>query len=506
MNGMQRRVMIADDDGMLREIATGMLERAGFAVVTAASGRAAVAACAAEMPDIVLLDVEMSEGDGYEACGGIRALPGSAHVPIVMITGHEDPESISRAYQAGATDFMIKPINWALLVRRIEYVLRGARTLDALRNSEEKNAALLKVIPYGIFLVDARGAILKQLSTPGASPDPREPGSREQGNLADFLPPSVRRMAAEHLAIASRGTVSVFDFPLASRERGVRHFECQLLPKSPDEMIAVLRDVTRHKDNESRMRRLAYVDALTGLPNREWIKGYLNKALARAEKNRTSCAVLFVDLDGFKQVNDTLGHEAGDALLAQVAGRLRSALGNDRSPGHAPRERFTAVSSQVSRLGGDEFVALLTGAVSVEEAERAAQRIREELNVKFAIAGCEVSITPSIGIALSPQHGREAKTIMKSADEAMYLAKSSGRNQYRFYDDTLRARAMLRTSLEQDLRAALGTAQLEVLYRPEYDSGTLAICGAESMVRWMHPDRGEIPRADFLALERRIPG
>src|ERR1700676_1347957 len=153
------RVLVADDDAILREIAGAMLRDAGFSVQTVASGDAAVAACALRLPDIALLDVEMPEGNGYQACTNIRSLPGAADLPIVMVTGCDDTVSIERAYEAGATDFVVKPINWALLVHRIRYVLRGARTIEALRLSEQKNSALLKAIPDGIFLVNAAGAI-----------------------------------------------------------------------------------------------------------------------------------------------------------------------------------------------------------------------------------------------------------------------------------------------------------------------------------------------------------
>src|SRR5258708_24774133 len=153
------RVLIADDDAILREIADAMLKEAGFSVQTVAGGDAAVAACALRMPDIALLDVEMAQGDGYQACTNIRFLPGGADLPIVMVTGCDDTASIDQAYQAGATDFIVKPINWTLLTHRIRYVMRGARTIEALRFSEQKNAALLRAIPDGIFLVDSAGSI-----------------------------------------------------------------------------------------------------------------------------------------------------------------------------------------------------------------------------------------------------------------------------------------------------------------------------------------------------------
>jgi DNA-binding response OmpR family regulator len=156
--GSPIRVLVADDDAILREIAGAMLRDAGFTVQTVASGDAAVAACALCLPDIALLDVEMPDGNGHQACTNIRSLPGGADLPIVMVTGCDDTASIDRAYEAGATDFVVKPINWALLVHRIRYVLRGARTLVDLRFSEQKNAALLKAIPDGIFLSTRRRA------------------------------------------------------------------------------------------------------------------------------------------------------------------------------------------------------------------------------------------------------------------------------------------------------------------------------------------------------------
>jgi len=159
MEQQRIRVLIADDDALLRDIAIATFEGAGFEVQAVTTGNAAVAACATRMPDIALLDVEMPNGSGYEACAAIRELPGGANLPIVMVTGHDDAVSIDKAYDAGATDFVVKPVNWALIVHRIRYVLRGARNLDALRFSEQKNAALLRAIPDGIFLVDPLGTI-----------------------------------------------------------------------------------------------------------------------------------------------------------------------------------------------------------------------------------------------------------------------------------------------------------------------------------------------------------
>lgn len=510
MSAPQRagQVLIADDDAMLREIATAMLENAGFGVRTACSGDTAVAACAVEMPDIALIDVEMPDGDGYQTCANIRTLPGGADVPIVMVTGLDDPQSIDRAYQAGATDFMIKPINWSLLTHRIGYVLHGARTLDALKRSEQKNATLLRVIPDGIFMVDAQGVIGRCFSPIRGLRSPAQaPGGAGALRLLDLIPASAHACAMEGLGQALRGAQAGFEFSLAGEERAIRYFDCRFLPKSAAQVLAIMRDVTQRKDAEAHMRRLAYTDALTGLPNRQWVDGHLAEALAQADSEHCNTALLFVDLDQFKRINDTLGHESGDALLAQVADRLRSALGELVGAEHEPRPvgaRATAgtaiVRAQLGRVGGDEFVAVLSGRPTVEDAKQAAQQILSALAVPFALAGYDLVVTPSIGIALGPQHGRDARALLKNADRAMYQAKASGGNQARVHNDAAETRNLGRLSLQAELRRALDDGQLQVFYQPKYGTHTLAVAGAEAQVRWFHPERGESSGIDFMGV------
>ena len=286
------RVLIADDDAILREIAAVMLKEAGFNVQTVPSGDAAVAACALRMPDIALLDVEMAHGDGYQACSNIRLLPGGTDLPIVMVTGCDDSQSIDRAYEAGATDFVVKPINWALLVHRIRYVMRGARTIEALRFSEQKNAALLKAIPDGIFLVDSTGAVahcFSPIAALAASPQ-QEPG--EPQSLFNLMPPAKRSAAMDHLRSALRGEPALFEFSLEAKAQSARHFECRYLPNSGGHVLAIIRDITARKETDARIHRLAYYDALTGLPNREWAREHLSQALAQARRTHRRLALL----------------------------------------------------------------------------------------------------------------------------------------------------------------------------------------------------------------------
>ncbi|MGH8175447.1 MAG: putative bifunctional diguanylate cyclase/phosphodiesterase [Steroidobacter sp.] len=490
------RVLIADDDALLRDIAAATLENAGFEVLTVASGNAAVAACALRLPDIALLDVAMPDGDGYLACASIRALPGGMNVPIVMVTGHDDPASIDHAYDVGATDFVVKPINWALIVHRIRYVLRGARTLDALRFSEQKNAALLKAIPDGIFLVDAGGVINHCVRPIDGLVDAAGPHASGARRLTDLLPMAARERAMECLGATLAGAPASFEFPLELAGRATRHFECRYAPNAAGRVLAIIRDITARKETEAHIHRLAYFDVLTDLPNREWLSEYLPQALAEARREDRSVAVLYVDLDQFKRINDTLGHETGDALLRMVASRFTDALAH---PGADERAH-----AQLARVGGDEFIVVLTGRPTTQAARQVAEQIQSALADPFLHGGYEFVVTPSIGIALFPDHGGDAQTLLKNADGAMYEAKASGRNQHRVYTSAVNARAVKRLSLEMELRRAFENSQLEVYYQPKYETHSLKLMGGEALLRWFHPERGQISTADFVAVAEEI--
>jgi diguanylate cyclase (GGDEF)-like protein len=491
------RVLIADDDAILREIAQATLQGAGFSVQTVPSGDAAVAACALRLPDIVLLDVEMPEGNGYQACTNIRALPGGADLPIVMVTGCDDSRSIDQAYEVGATDFVVKPINWALLTHRLRYVLRGARTILDLRFSEQKNTALLKAIPDGIFLVNAQGAVAHCFSpAPGLAGPPVQP---EAGRFLDFIPEAARPMAVERLDRALRGEAAWFEFSVDAPARS-RHFECRCLPNSSGQVLAIVRDVTARKEAQARIHRLAFFDGLTGLPNREWIRDYLEESLAEARHLNRGLALLYVDLDQFKRINDTLGHETGDALLRQVAERLQSGLKLDGEDDAALPPGPERIRGRLARVGGDEFIVVLTGRTDVAQAQEAARRILAILSRPFQQESYELVVTPSIGIAMFPEHGADAQSLLKNADGAMYEAKASGRNQLRLYDSAMNVRALKRLSLEMELRRAVENSSLEIYYQPKYATRDLKLLGGEALLRWFHPERGQIPTADFIAV------
>ncbi len=253
----------------------------------------------------------------------------------------------------------------------------------------------------------------------------------------------------------------------------------------PTGVIAVGLDITTIKKAEQRLEHLAHFDQLTGLPNRLLFHDRLHAALARARRHGKQVAVLYIDLDSFKQVNDTLGHQGGDRLLATTAERLKGCV----------REEDT-----VARLGGDEFALILDGLDHTELAHSLTKRALHALDTEITFNGKKLRVSASVGVAVYPANGDNEETILRHADHAMYYAKGSGKNAYRFFDPEMNARLVDRIRLESDLRGAIGTKQLFIQYQPKYNLSRGCVVGVEALVRWNHPKMGIIPPARFIPL------
>lgn len=250
-------------------------------------------------------------------------------------------------------------------------------------------------------------------------------------------------------------------------------------------IISVLRDFTERKRSEERLNHLATHDPLTNLPNRRMLSEILAKTLPRHQRHKRLVAVMFLDLDRFKIINDTLGHDVGDGLLKGVAKRLVDLV----------REGDTVV-----RMGGDEFVLILTDVAEMQDPSRVAQRILDSLSKPFAVEGHELFITTSIGISLFPGDGENPETLLKNADAAMYRAKEQGKNNYQYYSSNINAKASERLSMENSLRHALERGEFLLHYQPRVDLATGRIFGAEALIRWQHPERGLVSPAEFIPL------
>ncbi len=251
----------------------------------------------------------------------------------------------------------------------------------------------------------------------------------------------------------------------------------------PVNYIEIFSDVSERKEREERVRHLAHHDFLTDLPNRVLLNDRITQAISLAERNHTQVAVMFLDLDRFKNVNDSLGHTVGDKLLQEVGLRLRGCM---------------RASDTVSRQGGDEFVILMPDMDDAADIARAAQKVLDSVAHPYAIDGHELVSTPSIGISVYPADGRDVESLLKNADAAMYHAKESGRNNYQFFTQDMNTRALERLSLERSLRRAIERGELRLHYQPQYDVRSGRIVGVEALIRWEHPDLGLIPPGRFI--------
>lgn len=490
-DGHRRCVLIVDDDPIFSLLASETLNQAGYAASVADSHRAAMALMLSETPDLVLLDVELPDASGFDVCAGIRATTAGMDVPIIMVTGHNDTLSISRAFAAGATDFIDKPVLWPTLPHRVGFTLRALDNVRALKAGEHRIRALLQALPDSIYIIDGDGVIVDHITG-----DRTPIGHDFVGKRLDKVVPTDVAQAARRSMDGAGAALTTHEFEVGSGPEK-RTFEARLRPQADGTLLVVIRDATERRRAEARIEYLAYYDALTGLPNRQLFVRDVSRVLASSEGARGPAALLYLDLDRFKRINDNLGHSVGDALLRSVARRLEDSVRSEPAAG-ATSERGRRASGHVARLSGDEFVILLTDAATPDAVTAAARRIEQALAEPFECDGHRFVVTPSIGIALYPTDATDIEDLLVKADMAMYQAKDQGRNGHAYYGESMAVRSLGRLELESDLRRAFEAGDFELHYQPKMDLRTGTIVGVEALLRWHHAVRGWIPPDKFI--------
>jgi predicted signal transduction protein with EAL and GGDEF domain/FixJ family two-component response regulator len=504
----QLSILVVDDDEDACTIMCAALGKAGFATRVAHSGSAALTEFRRLAPDMIMLDVDMPDMDGHAVCSTLR-LEADPLLPIVMVTGMDDLKSIELAYQNGATDFIAKPVNWGLVGHRVRYLFRGYQAALTLRNAEARHAGVLNAIPDLLFEVDQNGRCI----------DCRIPSSHALSSFArsftdktfnDILGPEaadVCNLALQDALRDGHSEGAQFSIELENR---TTWFELSISRKpdtraSERSVIMLARDITERRAIHERVTRLAFFDELTGLPNRQSFLERVDKEIRRASLANRQLAVLFMDLDGFKNVNDTLGHASGDVLLKWTAERLKECL----RPGdlisrvsNLPSTQLLALAEdiEIARLGGDEFTALIVDMQTSQDAMGVARRIVETMRRPFVLEGREITLTTSIGIAVYPEDGTDGATLLKHADTAMYHAKRTGRNNAKLYSSALTREITQRIELESSLRNALEKNEFHLLYQPQIALTSRRTASVEALIRWQHPTRGLIPPLEFIPL------
>lgn len=488
-------ILVVDDNPTIHSVAQSVLERVGLRVAGARDGRGAVEAVRFQRPDLVLLDVMMPDMDGYETCRRLRRVPGLELTPILIMTGLEDTTAIECAYASGATDFYAKPVNWSLLTHRIRYMLRGHATLRALHRSEVRNNALIAAIPDALMRLDSEGRILQYklgrvLERIGSRADARVE------RLSDLLPESVCTLIGRELeaTLAEHG-VRELEIELADTQGDPLMFDARLIAVDVKQVILLLRDMTERRQRQRVIHQLAYQDSLTGLANRQQFNQDLGTALRTARRREDRVALLYLDLDQFKRINDSLGHGVGDELLREAARRLQVAVDDATLDS---KGRGSVLVSTVARLGGDELTVILKGRGAERVAGALAERIVERFREPFHCSERIIVCTVSIGIALSPQDGDQPEASLKHADTALYAAKLAGRNTFCFFTASMGELASRRLDIEAGLRQALERDELRIHYQPIVDLASGEILALEALLRWEHPERGLLEPVSFI--------
>ncbi len=506
-------IVIVDDDAILRGMAARTLRQSGFEVSEAAGGEEGLALIGARRCDLVLLDIRMPGLDGYEVCRRIRALPDGAAVPILVLTGLSDTKSIEKAYGHGATDWITKPINWTLLSHKVIYALRASTAAEAMRRSRESLAHAQSLAGMGNWslLPDGRIEVSAELLRLFGLP-------ADAGDLiaAETLLQLV--MASDRGAVSrarTRLTSECIPYQLTYRiwreDGGIRTLFEQAAPvpggrPNVTRFEGITQDITERVRAEERIQELAHYDPTTGLPNRKLFAEMAGPCLERAARNGSGCALMHVDVDRFKGVNDAFGRSLGDAVLKTVAERLRAwtRTGDMTSGNLPPGDR-----GMLASVGGNAFSLLLTDIAGQEQATLVAQRLLKviaepiAIDPRIAVGGPaavaeSLVLTASIGIALFPGDSHDLAGLSRCAEQAVYAAKEIGPAQHRFFDERMNARAASRLLLEADLHRAIVRNELRLHFQPKVDATSGAIVGAEALVRWQHAERGLIPPGDFI--------
>ena len=442
--------------------------------------------------DIIVLDLGLPDAQGLGAVR--RAHAAAPHVPLVVLTGLDDESLAAEALQEGAQDYLIKgQIDARGLLRALRYAIERKTMEEALFVEKERAQVTLNCIGDAVICTDILGNItfLNLIAEKMTGWSLQEAAGRPMAAVLRILDAASRETSPNpmEMAFGQDRTVHLPANCILLRRDGFEiPIEDSVAPIHDREghatgAVIVFRDVSTAQAMVLQMTHSAQHDFLTGLPNRMLLNDRVSQAIALASRNMKKVAVLFVDLDGFKHINDSLGHPIGDKLLQSIAKRLVDCVRH---------------SDTVSRQGGDEFVVLLSEVEQSEDAAISAGRMLHAVAEAHSIDLHDLHVTTSIGVSVYPDDGLNAETLVKNADTAMYQAKENGRQTYQFFKPAMNVRAVERQSIEESLRRALERQEFALHYQPKTNLSTGEITGAEALLRWTHPIRGPIFPAQFI--------
>ena len=504
------KILLVDDAQANLYSMKYVLEDISASIYTAQSGDEALAMVLRHEFALILMDVHMPGMDGYETATLIHNDAKSKHTPIIFVTSiSKDEGHLFRGYKSGAVDYLYKPIKATVLYSKINVFLdlykhqaalkaeiaHRKAIENALKKSEERVRLLLEHTGEGIFGIDTEYNF--DFCNPAAL---TILGYEDAGELVGQPISLLFRSRETHKRYKHRPCLQTTDILSESLYRDDERFirkdgvmipvEIRSQPILRDGktvgVVVSFNEISERLEAQARLYHLAHHDVLTNLPNRLLLIERLNQAITRTRWHQRNIAVLFIDLDRFKIVNDHLGHEIGDRLLEQIAARLVNLV----------RDGDT-----VARLGGDEFSIILNDIADPSHIRPLCEKILESINQAVMIDDHELFTSASIGISLFPNHGDSPNALLKKADNAMYRAKRAGKNNYQFYSDEGREPFIInRLTLETELRHALERDEFELYYQPQLGLKSGKLIGLESLLRWRHPRHGMIPPSHIIPI------
>jgi PAS domain S-box-containing protein len=502
--GVSPTLLLVEDDAGVRDTMTRQIEARGFRVHGAASGVEALSHLSSStLPELVLLDRTLPGMDGLEVLRNIRKQHSPGELPVIIVTGTDESEAVVEALELGANDYLAKPLDLPVAIARIRTQLARRQAERALVESEERYALVIRAANDGIFdwRIDRQEGHFSPRWRALLGCDDRSPATLDtwyaRVHPDDIAP--LRSNVTEHLEGRSEhfefehrlhGPADSYRWVLA---RGVA---VRNAAGEPIRLTGSISDITEGK----------VADALTGLPNRVLLMDRLGRLVGHTRRSPGfQVVVMFIDLDRFKMINDSLGHQAGDALLIQAAARLDNcvrstdtvarlsgALGGSSMPG-----------STVGRVGGDEFVVVLGSVNQAKGSHLVADRVHAAFEAPFDVAGQEVFVTLSIGVAVSGPQTEHGEELLREADTAMYRAKGIGPGRTEFFTAEMRSEARVQLQADTDLRRALERREFDLWYQPIVAIETGRTTTLEALLRWQQGERPVMPTGELVALAER---
>jgi len=503
------KILVADDDQVMRNCVKDLLAAYGYNSTLSENGKQAIALMAQQKFDILLLDLMMPEMDGHQVM--IEAKRRFPDVDIIIVSGDATFSNAAKALRQGAKDFISKPYKPEDLIKSIRHIqetrnLKGK--IDHMHQqilaSEQRYRFFINHSPDLIYMLDQKGkfAFVNERVTELLGYHPNDLLGKHYSTIvfSEDLP-QANYVFAQNNEFPDINQNMEFQLVPQSSSAEMRCFESDSVAinmvmsdlfssgNNSEQIFSgiygVARDITEKKKHERQISFQLYHDALTTLPNRVLFKDRMNYALSQVQRNESRLAVLFMDMDRFKTINDSLGHPAGDKLLRSMAIRLNACL----------RE-----SDTLARIGGDEFLLLMPEINFPSDAEILIKKMQQVLTEPFSIEGHDIFASFSIGVSLYPEDGDNADTLIKHADMAMYQSKRRQKGSYQFFSRHLIRQFQSNLAIENGIRTALAESQFEVYFQPQFNIKAHKVSGVEALIRWNHPEKGMIMPNDFIPL------